>query len=262
VTLHFDVRPTAFSFNAKRELIAWTENNSSVYLAHLATASRRIELKGSRVRIASLLFSDDGNYLSADAGNSGPLQVWNVETGQIVLSIAQTSWNTAFDKSSRVFITNVGEVAGHEVCFYDLAHPNRPPRSVPGRHFASWLAVCPNGSLVASATGGGQVRLLDPLKGELIEAIHGHLNAIFHTEFSADGRRLISSSGGREAVKLWDVTTRQELLTLSGTGSTLGRVHWSGDGDVILAGNPWQAWRAPSWEEINIAEAKTEGLQP
>lgn len=30
----------------------------------------------------------------------------------------------------------------------------------------------------------------------------------------------------------------------------------SGLGDVILAGAPWQAWRAPSWEEIATAEAK------
>jgi hypothetical protein len=25
---------------------------------------------------------------------------------------------------------------------------------------------------------------------------------------------------------------------------------------VILAGPPWQAWSAPSWEEIEAAEAK------
>ena len=39
---------------------------------------------------------------------------------------------------------------------------------------------------------------------------------------------------------------------------------WSADGDVILAGTPWQAWRAPSWEEIAAAEAKekTEVKQP
>jgi hypothetical protein len=35
---------------------------------------------------------------------------------------------------------------------------------------------------------------------------------------------------------------------------------------VILAGAPWQAWRAPSWEEIAAAETKekkkTEIKQP
>jgi hypothetical protein len=74
----------------------------------------------------------------------------------------------------------------------------------------------------------------------------------------ADGRRLFSTDRRQEAVKLWDVGTRQELLTLDGgTDSTLyGVPRWSADGDVILAGPPQQAWSAPSWEEIAEAEAK------
>ena len=109
---------------------------------------------------------------------------------------------------------------------------------------------------MASSNRGGQVRLLDPAKGELLETLHGHMNGAFGIAFSPDGRRLISASGGREAVKLWDVGTRQELLTLAGTGSILNAATWSADRDVILAGWPWQAWRAPSWEEIAAAEAK------
>ena len=62
--------------------------------------------------------------------------------------------------------------------------------------------------------------------------------------------------GGREAVKLWDVGTRQELLTFGGKGSLLEAARWTADGDVILAGPPWQAWSAPSWEEIAAAETK------
>jgi len=45
---------------------------------------------------------------------------------------------------------------------------------------------------------------------------------------------LISKASAREAVKLWDVGTRQELLTLAGTGSDLHMARWSADGDVIL----------------------------
>ena len=100
------------------------------------------------------------------------------------------------------------------------------------------------------------MRFFDPVTGELIESVHGHLNSARGIAFSVDGRRLISTSGRQEAVKLWDVGTRQELLTLGGVGSTLQAARWSADGDVILAGAPWQAWRAPSWEEIAAVEAK------
>jgi WD40 repeat protein len=145
----------------------------------------------------------------------------------------------------------------HEIAFYDLAHPDREPRRLPGKHAGAMLAASPGGGLVALSTEAGLVRLFDPAKGEWIEDLHGHLNGAFGIAFSADGRRLISSSGGREALKLWDVGTRQELLTLGGTGGLLSGAMWTADGDVILAGAPWQAWRAPSWEEIAAAEAKS-----
>jgi hypothetical protein len=38
-------------------------------------------------------------------------------------------------------------------------------------------------------------------------------------------------------------------------------VKWSNDGDVLLAGRPWQAWLAPSWEQIAAAE-KIDASQP
>jgi hypothetical protein len=54
------------------------------------------------------------------------------------------------------------------------------------------------------------------------------------------------------------------MLTLEGTSFPLGGARWSADGDVILVDRPWQAWRAPSFEEIAAAEAKekTETKQP
>jgi hypothetical protein len=52
-------------------------------------------------------------------------------------------------------------------------------------------------------------------------------------------------------------------VNLGGTDSDLARAHSSSDGYVILAGAPWQAWRAHSWEEIAAAEAKeTEVKRP
>jgi len=152
----------------------------------------------------------------------------------------------------------------HEIRFYDLAHPDRAPRRIPGRDLARSLAVSPDGGLVALSTFGGEVRLFDPVRGEFIQSLHGHMGGVRGIAFSADGRRLISASRGDEAVKLWDVGTRQELLTLTGTGSALETAKWVADGDVILVGSPWQVWHAPSWEEIAAAEAKekTESKQP
>jgi WD40 repeat protein len=76
--------------------------------------------------------------------------------------------------------------------------------------------------------------------------------------FSPDVKRLVAASGGFEAVKLWDFESQQELLTLQANGGSLSNVAFSLDGDMISAnddGGTVYCWRAPSWEEIEAADA-------
>ncbi len=266
VTLDSGTRPSGIAYNPARQLLAWSEgtNSASVYVTSLAAPGRRIELKSDVPGLVRFRFSEEGSYLAAWTWNQGSLRVWNVETGQIVASTEGNISDAVFAAGGQVMVVARRTVDSHEILFYDLVHADRAPRLVPGKDNSYRLAVSPDAGLVASSNDAGQVRLFDPTKGELIETIHGHLNAAAGIAFSPDGRRLISASGGRETVKLWDVGTRQELLTLAGTGGYLEAATWSADGDVILAGPPWQAWRAPSWEEISAIEAKekAESKQP
>jgi len=266
VNLGAGARPNSVVFNPARQQMAWSEASASnsIYLAALATPERRIELKCEIAGLYPVLFSDDGKYLAAESYDLNSLRVWNVETGQIVVSNDDNAATLTFAAGGRALVLSIRQGPNHEILFYDLTHGDQPPRRIPGRDVSLGLAVSPDGRLVASPTRGGLVRLFDPVKGELIATLHGHLNAAFDVAFSPDGRRLISSSGAREAIKIWDVDTRQELLTLAGTGSFLSSAQWSADGNLIVAGGPWQTWSAPSWEEIAAAEAneKAEVKQP
>ncbi len=74
------------------------------------------------------------------------------------------------------------------------------------------------------------------------------------------GRR--REANGREAVKLWDLTSGQELLTLEGEGSLFHPICFSPDGNLLGALNSsgtLHLWRAPSWAEIEAAEKQTGG---
>jgi WD40 repeat protein/serine/threonine protein kinase len=252
-------RPIGFAFNTARQLAAWSDAapSSSVYLASLEAPDRRIELKSDAAGLVELCFNEDGTYLAVWTQERA-LRVWNVKTQQIAASIDERVNASAFAADGRVLVAAIAQGVDHEIAFFDLAHPDRTPRRIPGRSYSGNLDVSPDGKLVASTAEDGQVRLFDANRGELIEPIHGHLMAVFGLDFSDDGRRLISASGGREAVKLWDVSTRQELLNLSGAGSLLDTAQWSADGDVIVAGPPWQTWQAPSWAEIATVEAQLE----
>ncbi|MEJ2701441.1 MAG: protein kinase [Sedimentisphaerales bacterium] len=259
VTVDSGTRPVGLAYNFTRRLLAWIvdANSTSVYLATLDTPGRRIELRSDVSALSTLLFSEDGNHLAAITADKQALRAWNVDTGQIVASVNERIGHPmATFAANNTLVVGIDNLNGGEFQFYDLADPNLNPRHFPERHFPSALAVSPDGKLVACATGGGRVRLFDSATGELIDTVQGQLNAVSAVAFSPDGRRLISAFGGREAVKLWDVDTGQELLTLGGLGSWLDAARWTADGDVILAGAPWQAWRVPSWEEIAAAEAK------
>ena len=260
IALDSGTRPAGLAYNATRQLLAWSEGTSSasVYLESLAAPGHRTELRSDVPGLIPFRFSEDGNFLAAWSNARDSLRVWNVEAGQIVASIGGLVRDATFAAGGLVLVAAIEPGQNHEIKFYDLTHSDRAPQRVPRKNVPVpvSVAVSPDGGLVALPSLGGQVQLYDPAKGESIEDLHGHLNAVFSLAFSTDGRRLISTSGGREAVKLWDVGTRQELLTLSGTGSFLEAARWSADGDVILAGAPWQAWRAPSWEEIAASEEK------
>ena len=87
---------------------------------------------------------------------------------------------------------------------------------------------------------------------------HGFLQAALSVAFSPDGTRLaVGSSSDKEAIKLWDTLSHQELLTLEGQGTEFLRTTFSPNGDILASRNNQgvlHLWRAPSWEEIRKRE--------
>jgi WD40 repeat protein len=100
-----------------------------------------------------------------------------------------------------------------------------------------------------------------------VATLGGFLKGVHSVGFSMDGKRLATGSGDQEAVKLWDTESWQDVFTLEGQGTGYIGVGFSPDGNTLVWGNQTgvlQLWRAPTWEEINAAEAKekAESKQP
>ena len=152
------------------------------------TGKLRLDLTGQTLAISSLAFSPDGRHLAAAEVDvrgswSGPLRVWNVATGEPVVTIAPP----------RAYV---------EVLF-----------SPDGRRLAARFPDPSNlrdAGLAGAVWGPGEVAVFDAATG----AEHFQLQAQWRCAFSPDGRRLLSTGeDGRWAA--WDAVAGGRLETVN-----------------------------------------------
>jgi WD40 repeat protein len=119
------------------------------------------------------------------------------------------------------------------------------------------VAFSPDENTLATVCEDGNLTLWDPKTLAVKAVMHSVLLGLHSVGFSPDGRRIVAGSNGKEAIKIWDFASRQELVTLEGKGSLFSYARFSPDGNMIAARN-WNGilhlWRAPSWEEIKATE--------
>lgn len=103
------------------------------------------------------------------------------------------------------------------------------------RETTTSLAFSPDGRWLAAASGGGSVTVWESHSLRQVAFLGGHPLAASALAFSPDNRRLATGSGEKDAVKLWDTATWQELLTLEAPGHTLRELAFSGEGTRLVA---------------------------
>jgi WD40 repeat protein/serine/threonine protein kinase len=208
------------------------------------------------------VFSADGRYLALAAGRlagrrDGRLKVWDSRTGHDVLNLKglrslprgpaldgtgkrlATAWPAADDqrKDWEVTIWDVG--TGKELRTLPLRSGNEI--------LVVGLAFTPDGTRLAAQTipqeirtgvRGTEVRVWDTATGKELFCRKGFSGGTL--AFSPDGRSLAAGMGeevGRPAVvNLWDGTTGEERLTLTGLTGRLRCLAFSADGARLAAG--------------------------
>jgi WD40 repeat protein/serine/threonine protein kinase len=122
---------------------------------------------------------------------------------------------------------------------------------------ASSIALSPDGKTLVAACENGTLSSWDTRTLKRQGDLHSVLLGLHSVTFSNDGKRIVAGSNGREAIKIWDAESREDLATLEGEGSLFRNARVSADGNLIAARN-WnrilQVWRAPSWAEIKVSE--------
>ena len=120
-------------------------------------------------------------------------------------------------------------------------------------HGSAWavtgVAWSPDGSMLALASQDGTASIWQLETGKRLSTLLGQ--GIQSVEWSPNGKQLVTE--GNHAIKLWDATTGQEVLTLRGRASDEGRVAWSPDGKRLATGtgdNTATVWDAGTGKEV------------
>ncbi len=123
----------------------------------------------------------------------------------------------------------------------------------------SQVTFSPDGRVLAAVSRLGTCCLWETAPAARIASLQGFLQGMNSVAFSPDAARLAIGGDGQEAVKVWDLESLQELVTLSGQGSLFGALAFAPDHNILAASNGQgilHLWRAPSFEEIERIESQ------
>ncbi|HZU36620.1 MAG TPA: protein kinase, partial [Gemmataceae bacterium] len=251
-----------------------------VRLWSTATGQEIRTLGPHQAAVRCLKFAPDGRHLATGAGDSRKagkpheIKIWDITSGVELLALKGQGriLNLAFSPNGS-YLAAAGQ--NGELSVVRLADRQwfSPPENRPGAVTA--VAFSPDGQLLASATTGDSMikvwqlseqngrlhwRLLDSL------AAPGFLGDL---AFSPNGSRLAGIS--RDMVKMWEVATGHEVLTLRGAPQRYWdppfnpRVAFSADGNQLIATN-WNEsmsiWHAsPRVDPVSVATRQAKRRQ-
>jgi WD40 repeat protein len=215
----------AFSSDGKR--FALGLDNGEIEISDAGTKlnsqTRRLARKTSRRGpvLTALAFSPD---LSAAAGGDidGNIWLWETGTGRELLrpeSLSQSVQRLTFSPNGRLLVA--GDLGGTLKIMNIATGTNR---IVKGAHATviSSITFSPDGDMLATA--GAEVKLWDVSRlwqpaAAPLATFDGRRGPVQDLAFSSDARTL--ATAGPDHVKLWNVHTRQEMMTFPQPGGTI-----------------------------------------
>jgi WD40 repeat protein/serine/threonine protein kinase len=247
---------TDFSLDGRFMAFFWTNGMMQVW-----NPSQRAllhQLTNTPGKVFGLNFLADGKKLITGSVSDNGFHEWDLTTGLEIQSWpSPTSLNLGFAPALTPDERSFMVIGSSEAVIRNLVDQSQ---TKPDLNFLEPSAVIfsPDGKLLAVADQMGFARVLDTAAWRTVATSGGFLNGVHNVWFSPDGQRLAISSDDKEAVRLCDTESWQDVFTLEAPGTGFGGVEFFPDNNTIAWVNQTTAyaWRAPSWAEINAAEAK------
>jgi WD40 repeat protein len=219
----------AVAFTSDGSTFATADTDGLIKLRDPKTGAVVQTLDGHKDGATSIDFSTDGRLLACGAGD-GVTHVWDVPSRRVIRTFRPAVSPAKLDAPRDRLITSVdlssdgsklvtcsasaGSSFGDRVVRIwntmngELLHELKEEQTR-GR----FVAISPDGTIVATNGIGKSISLWDMKTGEFIRKLAGHNHPPQSAVFSADGRVLVSGADYRQA-RVWDVASGQLLATL------------------------------------------------
>jgi WD40 repeat protein/serine/threonine protein kinase len=261
------------SLDGRRLVAIGADPDTEVKVWDARTGRELLTLRGHTKRVGSVAFSPDGQRIASATGS------WAMPEAEVLLWDAQTGRQThglpghtgevlclAFSLDGRRLAT---ASVDHTVKLWDVP-TGREVLSLRGHsHTVHSVAFSPDGRRLVSASHDRTVRVWDakPSAGQpdpgclTLRGASGYMNGV---AFHPRDRRLVASAGSDGIVRVWDVTTGQEVVRPPlRHRATLTSVAFSPDGRRLAAGGRRRVtvWDTTTWQEVPPSPlATTAGL--
>ena len=253
------VGSVAFSQDGRLFAAAWTNGVVQVWDVSRRVLQSQFKLPG--MRSSNCVFNNRGDRLIIWSGDDNRFHEWNlavrpnVEVQSWPAPASVNGGNISPDDQTFVALGGEGEMIVRDLVAQSSSRPD-----IKFLEASPSCAFSPDGKLFAMASYLGYARVWETAGWREAATLRGFKLGADSVAFSPDGNRLATGAGaGDTALHLWDVASWQDVLTLSAEGSIFGPTQFSPDGNTIgtMSYDGFlNIWRAPSWDEINAAEAE------
>lgn len=192
--------------------------------------------------VYSVAWSPDGSKIAI--GKSSSIEIVDSTTLNLIKTLSgATNTINSIDwspDSTKIAGASIDGIGGR---VWDVASGQLIAIKQPGSDLVS-IKWNPDGIRLASAAVSNGISIWDALSGQRLglAPIGGAL-----IDWSPDGIKLVSASGYEDQIFIADISTGQQLITLSGHAGGVDALDWSPDGTKIASGgndNTVRVWNA------------------
>jgi WD40 repeat protein len=187
---------------------------------------------GHSDNVLGLAFNAEGTRL-ATASSDKTIKIWDVGTGQLLLTLQGSGWNyaVAFGPDGH-WLASAG--SNKTITLWDLA-TGQEKTTLRGHSDAiRSIALSRDGTRLASGSDDKTVKLWDVGTGQLQATLPAHTGIVFGVAFSPDGKSLASIDS---SLHLWDVASATLKSSFQGKSGKLQAVAFSPDGKRLVTGS-------------------------